>query len=241
MTRIENAFILAAGMGTRMRPLTDHTPKPLVSLFGKSLLGHCLDRFAAQNITECVINSHYLGEQISEFIKTQHDHPFKLIESPENQLLETGGGLQKGLKLFTDPTLPFFVTSGDSYWEDSANHPTVLDQLTTNWDADKMDILMALYPTNKMKLTQSSGDYHIDDTGTPIRAHDKSGTHMFTSLRIVSPRIFDRKDDTPYSFLELMDEAEEKGRLAAIEMQGIWHHLSTPEDIKCVETDKAGD
>lgn len=226
----EKAFILAAGKGERMQPLTAEKPKPMIDYRGRPILDHALDKLREFGVKQVVINLHYLGENIKQHLKSRED--IDILFSEEEELLDTGGGIKKALGQFGSD--PFFILSGDGPWEDVPGQAGALEQLAQNWDSEKMDILMLLQPVNSMTLTKGVGDYNLTENGQAIRQKDKSGDYMFTSLRIVSPKIFENTLDGAFSFLTLMDRAESQGRLCGIAHSGIWHHLSTPQDVRQV-------
>ncbi|MGB4056648.1 MAG: nucleotidyltransferase family protein [Alphaproteobacteria bacterium] len=226
---IDKAFILAAGLGTRMRPLTDSIPKPLAEITGNTLLSRTLDHLKTADIKECVINTHHLAEKIPQHLGTRTTP--KITYSHEPVLLDTGGGIKKMLHFFKEN--PFYVLSGDGLWTNKANKNT-LSQMNAEWDDTKMDILILLQPVETMILTKGVGDYDITPDGRARRSKNKSGTHMFTSMRINHPRIFDNTPDNAFSYLQLLDKAEEQGKLYAMEHEGDWHHLSTLNDLNAV-------
>jgi MurNAc alpha-1-phosphate uridylyltransferase len=152
----------------------------------------------------------------------------RLHFSFEKELLETGGGLRAAKDMLGDK--PYFVVSGDSLWTDGPGG-SALQRTAQAWDGDKMDILLLLQPLNAMTLTPGRGDYNIAEDGRAIRSLDKSGTHMWTSIRICAPHIFDGTPEGPFSFLELMDKAERAGRLYALVHDAEWHHITTAEDL----------
>lgn len=230
MTQIDKAFILAAGLGTRMRPFTDQIPKPLVEIQGVSLLGRTLNHLQQAGVKDVVINTHHLAQQIPDHLAGRSAP--RLSFSHEPQLLDTAGGIQKMLQHFGDD--PFYVLSGDGLWTDNPDAPA-LRSLNAAWDPTTMDILILLQPVSTMKLTPGVGDYIIEKDGRARRSLDKKGTHMFTSMRINHPRIFEDLTPGPSSYLPLLDAAEKAGRLFAIEHQGQWHHISTPQDVAVVD------
>lgn len=224
------AFILAAGLGTRLRPHTDNTPKPLVKIDGRTLLDRTLDHFQEAEISEIALNTHYLADQIKAAMSERNE--FKAHIAYEEELLDTGGGIKNMLQHFDDA---FYVLSGDGLWENAANKNT-LKAMAKAWDSEKMDILILLQPIDSMKLTTGIGDYTLDENNLPIRSLDKTGEYMFTSMRINHPRIFDNTPEQSFSYRDLMDEAQEKGRLHAIIHKGEWHHISTADDLDVVNT-----
>lgn len=224
------AFILAAGMGKRLHPHTCERPKPLVKISGKPLLAHILDRLEAAGVREAVINAHYKGEMIEGFINA-YNGPLALRYSYETDLLDTGGGIRNALHHFGDQD--FFVINGDAFWEDPENLQS-LTALAQAWRPKAMDVLMLLQPLGTMRLTKGIGDYNLHEDGRAVRSLDKTGTHMFTSLRINKASVFDTAHAKKFSYLDILDRAEKEGRLYGLENKGIWHHISTPEDLESV-------
>jgi MurNAc alpha-1-phosphate uridylyltransferase len=226
---IDTAFIVAAGKGTRMAPLTDHTPKPLVPLAGRPILDYMLDHLRGTDVRKLTMNTHHLAEKMRDYLANIQD--FEVIESYEAELLETGGGLQKAI-----PTLghkPIFMINGDAFWTDGPSG-NVLQQMVQQFDAAKMDILLLLIPVANMKLTQGVGDYDIAADGQALRRADKSGQYMFTGIRILNPAIMADVPAGKYSFLQQMDAAEAKGLLHARIFDGEWHHISTQSDAAAI-------
>ncbi|MCB1539233.1 MAG: nucleotidyltransferase family protein [Rhodospirillales bacterium] len=224
MTRITQAMILAAGRGERMRPLTDTCPKPMVPVAGKPIIDYAIESLRALGVETIVANTHHLAQII-----TPHLDAMGVAAIYEPALLDTGGGIKNALA-HLDRDAPLMVLSGDSILPDVDTLPDLADA----WDANTMDILLLLQPLETMTLTPGIGDYDLTD-GLPRRAPDKSGAYMWTSARILNPRIFDSAPDGPFSFRDLMDAAQTKGRLAARVHKGVWHHLTTPADIAAVE------
>jgi len=222
-------MILAAGRGTRMRPLTDKIPKPLVEIGGRPVIARILDRLENVDVQHVTINLHYRGDMIEKYLKRRNTP--QITFSRENELLETGGGIKKALgSLGPDP---FYVVSGDSLWTDGPGE-SALERLATAWNPEKMDLLLLLQPVETMALTGGVGDYDIKADGSLIRTPDHSGACMWTSIRICKPELFDRAPNGPFSFLDLMDRAQAQGRLYGLIHDGAWHHISTAEDVRRV-------
>jgi MurNAc alpha-1-phosphate uridylyltransferase len=228
----DKVFILAAGLGKRLRPYTEHTPKPLVEVNGKTLLDRTLESIAQSNIHTAVINTHYLADKIHTHIKNIKNT--KIIISYEPELLDTGGGIKNAVQHFKGED--FFVLSGDGLW---INGPSggALDNLRGAWDSNRMDILILLQPVSSFHLTHGVGDYDILPDGRARRSLSKTGKHMFTSMRINRADIFESAPKKAFSYLELLDKAEANGRLYAIVHDGEWHHISTPGDLEAVDQD----
>jgi MurNAc alpha-1-phosphate uridylyltransferase len=225
-TKPDHAFILAAGKGTRLRPYTDTRPKPMVEVAGRPMIDWAIDRLEAAGVTDITINLHYMADVLHAHLKERKSP--RLHFSFETELLETGGGICAAKESLGDR--PYFVVSGDSLWTDGPDG-SALERVAKAWDGDKMDILLLLQPLNAMTLTPGKGDYDIAPDGRAIRSLDKTGTHMWTSIRICSPHIFDGAPQGPFSFLELMDKAERAGRLYALVHDAEWHHITTAEDL----------
>lgn len=227
----DTAFILAAGFGSRLKPHTLTTPKPLVTINDKPLLDYILDHLETAGVKKTIINTHHLAEKIETYTQTR-THP-KITLSREDEILETGGGLIHAIDLLPKDD-PFYIINGDSFWLENSAHTSALQTLNDHWNPETMDILMLMQPVETMTTSKGVGDYHIAEDGKATRSLDQSGTHMFTSIRINHPRIFKNAPSGAFSYLKLMDEAQEKGRLYAVPYAGEWHHISTPIDLKTV-------
>jgi MurNAc alpha-1-phosphate uridylyltransferase len=231
----DKAFILAAGLGTRMRPLTDRVPKPLCEVTGKTLLSRTIHQLQQTGVKKIVINTHHLAQQITNHLKDQPGPEIVLSMNPSCST--PPGGIKNALQHFDGE--PFFILSGDGLWSDAPTAPA-LPALAAKWDPTTMDILILLQPVLSMKLTHGVGDYDILPDGRAARSHGQTGTHMFTSMRINHPRIFDGVTEGASSYLPLLDKAEKAGRLFAIEHKGDWHHISTLADLQVVNEAFAG-
>lgn len=223
----DQAFILAAGLGNRMRPLTDERPKPLVLVKGKPIIDYALESLAAADIKRVVVNTHYKAELLQDHV-ISGSWPFEVVISHEARLLDTGGGLKQGLQ-YLDANKPVLALSGDSILLGENSLP----QLLSAWN-DDTDILLLLQSLKTMVLTPGIGDYDIIH-GKPVRSKNQSGQYMWTSARVFHPRIFKNAPDGVFSFLPLMDRCEKEGRLSAQTHQGVWHHLTTPADVARVD------
>ena len=221
----KHAFILAAGMGSRLRPYTDTMPKPLVTVAGAPIIDHILDKLVNAGITHVTINLHYMGDILKEHLSDRADIHITLSE--EAGLLDTGGGVKNALSTLGDE--PFFIINGDAFW--SEGETDIFSRLSSQWQDDNMDILLALQPIERVTLTKGVGDYLLSDQGHASRDTSQNGSMMFAGIRLCHPRIFKNTPDTAFSFLELMDKAESNNRLYGIEHLGDWHHISTPEEL----------
>ena len=232
-TVINSAFILAAGKGTRMAPLTDVCPKPLVRLAGWPILDYVVEHLKASHVQHLVFNAHHFPEQIVSYARGLSGFLSADVVR-EDVLLETGGGLKNAARFLPVDT-PFFMINGDAFWVDHPHGAGALAEIEIVFDAHRTDILLLVIPVSHMTLTQGVGDYRISADGHLMRDPDKRGDLMFTGIRIVHPRVLGHMCDGAYSFLQQMDAAERSGRLYGVVYDGDWHHISTPEDVQTVE------
>lgn len=224
MTRIATGMVLAAGLGTRMRPLTDDRPKPLVTLAGRTLLDWAVDRFAAAGLDRIVVNTHYKADMIKAHLAGRSG----VVLSHEDERLETGGGVKKAL-----PDLgggAFYVCNSDAVWLDGAT--PALDRLGDAWDGARMDALLLMQPVGDTVGYDGSGDYFCRADGTlQRRGEAQSAPYVFAGLQILHARLFEGAPEGPFSLNILYDKANAAGRLFGLEHDGGWLHVGTPEGL----------
>jgi MurNAc alpha-1-phosphate uridylyltransferase len=225
MSPFNQAMILAAGLGTRMRPLTNDKPKALVEVCGKPLLAHIMEKLAAFGITDYIVNTHYKKEVLLEYLETFER--MNIHSSTEEAILETGGGILKALPLMENK--PFIAINCDSLWLDNAT--PLLEKLTATWNPDIMDALLALYPLAKMPDFGEEGDFSLKTTGQLNRR----GDYVYMGVQILHPRLFDAAPQGAFSLNILYNQAIAAGRLYGIVHDGIWFHISTPHDVTATE------
>lgn len=214
-------------MGNRLRPYTDRCPKPLVSVGGRPIIDHVIGALEAAGVRHVTVNTHYKAGMLEDHLRG-HERP-AVSFSREDVLMDTGGGIKKALASMGAG--PFYVVSGDSFWAEAPGHKTVLQRLAEFWNPDKMDMALALQPLSRMALTPGLGDYDLSAYGRCVRSHDRTGAYMWTSIRICTPAVFEDTPDAPFSFLSLLDRAEQRGRLYGIVHEGEWYHITTPDDL----------
>jgi MurNAc alpha-1-phosphate uridylyltransferase len=220
------AMVLAAGLGKRLRPLTDGLPKPLVEVAGQPLIGHAIDRLALAGVERVVVNLHYKAAMI-EAALAGHTHP-QIEFSREPELLETGGGVKQALPLLDDI---FFVLNGDVLWLDGVT--TALGRLVQYFDTRRMDALLLMQRTVTAIGYDGIGDYFLDPLGTPRRRGEREvAPYIFAGIQILHRRLFDGIEDSVFSMKRLYDRAEEAGRLGAIIHDAEWFHIGTPEGLE---------
>ena len=230
MIALTHAMVLAAGLGTRMRPLTDDRPKPLLDLDGRSLLDHALDRLADAGVRQAVVNAHWRGEQIATAM-ARRDHP-RITLQKEDTLLETGGGVTLALPHLGDA--PFAVVNGDAFWLDG---PTpALRRLAAAFDPAEMDALLLMVRTTQVDGAVGQGDFLLDPVGRMRRPKEREiAPYLYAGVQILAPALFEGAPAGAFSLNRLYDRAMEAGRLYGLVHDGVWFHLSTPEDLRNAE------
>ncbi|HWB49164.1 MAG TPA: nucleotidyltransferase family protein [Stellaceae bacterium] len=222
----KSAMVLAAGLGKRLRPVTDRLPKPLVEVAGRALLDRTIDRLAAAGVERVVVNLHYKGEMIAAHLAGRQRPGIEL--SREAALLETGGGVKQALTRLDDA---FFVVNGDILWLDGL--VPALDRLAAAFDARRMDAVLLLQRTISAIGYEGRGDYFLDPLGKPTRRPEREvAPYLFAGIQILHRRLFAGVEDAVFSLKRLYDRAEDAGRLAAIVHDGAWFHVGTPDGLE---------
>lgn len=230
-TQVTTAMVLAAGLGTRMRPLTDTVPKPLVRLKGKPLIDHVLDRLAAGGIARAVVNVHYLADLVEAHL-AHRTAPAIVISSERGELLDTGGGVVKALPLLG--AAPFLIHNSDSVWIEGVG--SNIARLVASFDPDRMDSLMLLALGANSLGYEGHGDFVMGPDGLLCRRGERrESPFVFTGVSIAHPRLFEDAPKGPFSLNKLWDRAIEQGRLYGLRLDGAWMHVGTPESIEDAE------
>ena len=225
------AMVLAAGLGLRMRPLTDRMPKPLIPVAGRPLLDHVLDKLGDAGVTEAVVNVHYLGEQIIEHVASRR-RPRVTISDERNQVLGTGGGVVKALPLLGDA--PFFHVNSDTMWIDGVR--SNLLRLAETFDPTRMDILLLMAPTASSIGYGGRGDYAmLPDGALRTRREHQVVPFVYAGAAIMSPAIFADAPAGEFSLTKMFDSANEQERLFGLRLDGVWMHVGTPDAIPAAE------
>jgi N-acetyl-alpha-D-muramate 1-phosphate uridylyltransferase len=230
--RPRSVMVLAAGMGERMRPLTDHLPKPLVRLAGRPLIDHVLDRLATARVQQAVVNAHYCADALMSHLAARTAsgaHPSIIVSDERGRLLDTGGGVKLALPLLGED--PFLVHNSDSVWlEDDRNNN--LERMIAAWDATLMDVLLMLAPTNGSLGYSGSGDFEIAEDGSLTRRKTgERAPYVFAGVSIIQPRLFEESPDGPFSLNTIFDRAIGAKRLFGVIHQGLWMHVGTPVSL----------
>jgi N-acetyl-alpha-D-muramate 1-phosphate uridylyltransferase len=226
-----SAMVLAAGLGERMRPLTDRLPKPLIAVGGKPLIDHVLDRLAAAGVERAVINVHYLADLIERHLagRTQ---PQIAIADERQELLGTGGGVVKALGMLGSG--PFMLVNSDTVWIDGVK-PN-LERLAEAFDPTGMDALLLLAPAAESIGYSGRGDFIMATDGRLRRRAERDvAPFVYAGAAVLRPELFDGAPTGPFPLTRLFDCAAEAGRLHGLRLEGVWMHVGTPEAIAKAE------
>ena len=230
-TAPRTAMVLAAGLGERMRPLTDRMPKPLVPVAGKALIDHVLDRLAAARVERAVVNVHYLADMIERHLKGR-TRPQIVISDERAELLGTAGGVVKALPQLGDA--PFFHVNSDTIWIDGVK-PN-LGRLAAAFEASRMDALLLVAPTATSIGYTGRGDFAMGPDGVLTRRGEREVVpFVYAGAAILTPAFFAGSPAGPSSMTPLFDRAAEAGRLCGLRLEGVWMHVGTPDAIKAAE------
>lgn len=224
-------MVLAAGLGLRMRPLTDHMPKPLVSVAGKPLLDHVLDRLADAGVAEAVVNVHYLPDQIIDHTAARKS-PRVIISDERDVVLGTGGAVVKALPLLGEA--PFYHLNADTLWIDGVR-PN-LARLADAFDPARMDILLLMAPTAGSIGYAGKGDFAMAADGTLSKRKENEVTpFVYAGVAIMQPAIFQDAPQGEFSLTTLFDRAAAQQRLFGLRLDGVWMHVGTPDAVAAAE------
>jgi N-acetyl-alpha-D-muramate 1-phosphate uridylyltransferase len=221
------AMVLAAGLGTRMRPLTNHVPKPLIEVAGKPIIAYGFDKLREANVTRAIVNAHYLPEKIVEWCATIQT-PVTLISDETDMILDTGGGIARALPMLGED--PFFVLNSDCFWIDHGE--PAMQRLRKNWRPEMDSLLLLCNPTNTTGY-DGDGDFVIEPSGRLSRQRNQALAYIGAYL--VHPRIFHSAPKGKFSMNLLWDVAIANGTLYGLEHQGHWLHVGTPDAIAKAE------
>jgi MurNAc alpha-1-phosphate uridylyltransferase len=226
-----NAMVLAAGLGTRMRPLTDTKPKPLVEVAGKALIDHVLDKLSDAGVEQAVVNVHYFAEQLERHL-ARRTRPRIVISDERGVLLGTGGGVVKALPLLGDA--PFFHINSDTIWIDGGT-PN-LKRLAAAFDPAAMDALLLLAPSAGSIGYSGSGDFTLAPDGRlTARAEGEQAPFVYAGAAILSPALFKGAPAGEFSLTDLFARAAQAGRLHGLPLDGRWMHVGSPDAIREAE------
>jgi MurNAc alpha-1-phosphate uridylyltransferase len=224
MSKVTRAMIMGAGMGSRMRPLTDDRPKPLVMVAGRTLIDHSIDRLAVAGVTRIVVNVHYKADMLREHLAQRRDVEIVISDETE-KLLDTGGGVVKAMPHFGNE--PFFVINSDSIWTERG--APALPAMQAAWDAERMDGLLLLADL-ATTIGYEGRDFVLQADGRLARAKGRSEQPWgYMGVQIVHPRLFAGAPAGAFSTNIVWNRAIAAGRLHGTVLDGVWLHVGTPQ------------
>ena len=225
----DTAIVLAAGLGKRMRPLTDTVPKPLVEVAGRPLIDHGLDALARAGVREAIVNVHYLADALEAHVATR-TAPRVTISDERDRLLDSGGGIARALLLTNADTV--VVINADTFWRDAPGTDN-LRALAAAWDPARMDVLLMLAPlASAIGHSTGRGDFAVDAGGRLTRSREG---HVYAGAAILHRSIFRGDEPEAHSLNLHFDRAIETGRLHGHPMDGLWLTVGTPDAIPVAE------
>jgi MurNAc alpha-1-phosphate uridylyltransferase len=228
-TKLKKAMVLAAGYGTRLKPLTDRLPKPLVPVAGKPMIEYALDQLRAYGIEEVIINVSHLKDQLTAYVANYRGLNFKISE--ETEPLETGGGLKKALPFLGTDAI--FTINSDIIWRDDQEN--ALDRLTRHWDDAKMDVLLLTQPKAKAIGHDKGEDHLFIKPGNTIEWNDREAPYIIAGIGILHPRILVNAPDGKFTVKILWHQALAQNRLFCLPHHGQWFQTGSVADIKTAE------
>jgi N-acetyl-alpha-D-muramate 1-phosphate uridylyltransferase len=224
-TAPKTAMVLAAGLGTRMRPLTDDRPKALVEVGGRALIDHVLDRLADAGVEKAVVNVHWFADRLEAHLAARRRGPEIVISDERAELLETGGGLKKAAPLLGHA--PVFVANIDSVWLDRGDALSVLSRL---WDSNRMDAALLLARREGSIGFEGDGDFFLADDGQlTFRGEAGSAPFAYMGVHICRPDYVAEGPEGPFSLSGFWRKSAAAGRLFGCVLDGDWMHVGDPQ------------
>lgn len=228
---LDTAMVFAAGLGTRMRPITNHIPKPLVEIGGRTMLDHMLDRLAEGGVTRAIVNVHHLADQIETHLKGR-TRPEIVISDEREKLLDQGGGIRKALPLIGDAD--FFICNTDAVWLEGP-HSTIA-AMREAWRPDEMDILLLVAATSGSVGVDWPGDFHMAPGGRLTRRAEREvSAFVYAGVGIMKASLFADAQEDVFRLAPYFFRAAEAGRLHGLRLNGQWLHVGTPEAVEEAE------
>ena len=222
------AMVLAAGLGTRMRPLTDDRPKAMVEVGGRMLIDHALDRLAQAGVETAVVNVHYFADRLEAHLRARDATgvlPRIVISDERPQALETGGGVKHALPLL--PDAPFWVANIDSVW--IGDDDQALAAVAAAWDPARMDVCLLTASTAESMGFHDTGDLFINDAGE-VRFKDQGeqAPLVYVGFHICKPSVVKDGPEGPFGLLPIWKELTKSGRVHGVAPKGLWMHVGDP-------------
>lgn len=229
------AMVFAAGLGTRMRPLTERVPKALIKVAGKALIDHMLDRLTLAGVQTAIVNVHHLADQVEAHVATRAK-PRIMISDERKMLLDQGGGIARVLPLLGPE--PFYIANTDAFWiEGPADN---LRRLAAAWDPERMDILLLVAAAVTSVGIDSPGDFHMSSEGRLTRRGEREiAPFVYAGAGIIKPVLFEGEQREVFPLAPYFFAAASKGRLFGLRLDGLWLHVGTEQAITDAEREVA--
>ena len=228
--QIKTAMVLAAGHGTRMRPLTNDRSKAMVEVGGKPLIDHMLDRLAEAGVERAIVNVHAHADHLEAHLKARTGAPKIIISDEREELLETGGGVVYALPLLGhDPVL---ICNIDAIWTE--NKPA-LTSLMAEWDPTLMDDLLLLAPVGETLGYHGGGDFNCDGVQKLKRRSGKAADYVYAGVQISRLNTIKQFPIEKFSRNKVWDVSLSKGRIYGHVLDGFWMHVGDPKARKAAE------
>ncbi|WP_158917861.1 N-acetylmuramate alpha-1-phosphate uridylyltransferase MurU [Caulobacter sp. S45] len=230
-------MVLAAGLGTRMRPLTDDRPKALVEVGGRVLIDHMLDRLVGAGVSRAVVNVHAFADRLEAHLAKRRSAPAIVISDERAQLLETGGGLKKARALLGEAAV--FTANIDAVWIE--NGEPALTALTRAFAPEEMDACLLMTPTDEALGFDGPGDFFMAQDGRlSFRGDAPSAPYAFAGVQIFKPVLVDGETEAVFSTSRIWRRLAEAGRLYGVVLDGEWMHVGDPAAREAAEARLAG-
>ena len=227
----ETAMVFAAGLGSRMRPVTDHLPKPLVKIGGRAMLDHMLDRLAEAGVNKAIVNVHYLADQIEAHLATRiktRPLPEIIISDERALLLDQGGGIAKILPLLGSG--PLLLCNTDALWLEGPRSNIL--RLVASFDPARMDMALLVANAATAIGIDWPGDFTLSADGLLTRRQEcQVAPFVYSGVALVKPQLFAQETRQVFRLAPFFFAAAEQGRLHGVRLDGIWLHVGTPEAI----------
>lgn len=231
------AMVLAAGLGTRMRPLTADRPKALVEVAGRALIDHMLDRLAEAGVERAVVNVHAFADRLEAHLEGRAGAPAIVISDERNEPLETGGGLKAAAHLLGPDAI--FTANIDAVWIGTG--APALPMLAQAFDPQRMDACLLLTRTERALGLDGVGDFFMEEDGR-LRYRDTaaSAPYTFCGVQVIKPALAAAEPDRVFSTLRIWRRLAGEGRLYGVELQGEWMHVGDPAAREAAEARLVG-
>ena len=221
------AMVFAAGLGERMRPMTETTPKPLIKVSGKALIDHCLDRLGANGVEKAVVNVHWLADQIEAHLSYRKS-PEVVISDERETLLDQGGGIRRALKEIGRD--PFLLCNTDSFWIEGPR--SNIARLAEAFDPEAMDFILLVAASATAVGVDWLGDFTMNHNGRLERRESRHvAPFVYTGVGIAKPELFANETAEVFRLAPFFYAAAEKGRLFGLRLDGLWIHVGRPDTI----------